>query len=353
MSNRSQAMAGLAAGAPVRPVIPTDFDQAVRMAKTIVQAGLFQAETEEKALAQATMAVLQGLELGIAPMQAAQHIAMIGGRCVIWGDLVPALIWRAGHKIKEWLEGDGDARVAWCEITRGDNQEVIKRKFSVDDAKRAGLWDVRAKIKLKDKTNSWQEEDNDNPWFRHQERMLQMRARGFCARDGAPDALHGLYIREEIVDKEEAPKEKGRSREPLDKGAKASAGDLCPRRLRLKNPKHPVGRQSRLNRQMVFPSRRRSKLPKTLAISSRTLMSALRLARQKINSMRSGRKTSKRSAPSGCSYASRRSACTSGIDPASLGRCVLWLKLRKDSPGPQHESLSNKRAHRRAQLAHS
>jgi hypothetical protein len=27
--------------------------------------------------------------------------------------------------------------------------------------------------------------------------MLQMRARGFCARDGVPDVLHGLYIREE------------------------------------------------------------------------------------------------------------------------------------------------------------
>ena len=209
------------------------------MAKTIVQAGLFQAETEEKALAQATMAVLQGLELGIAPMQAAQQIAIIGGRCVIWGDLVPALIWRAGHKIKEWIEGDGDARVAWCEITRGDNQEVIKRKFSVDDAKRAGLWDVRATIKRKDKTDSWQEEDNDSPWFRHRERMLQMRARGFCARDGAPDALRGLYIREEMKDEEEAPREKGRYREAQDKSTKASIEVLVPPPAPPEKPETP------------------------------------------------------------------------------------------------------------------
>ena len=105
---------------------------------------LFQADSEEKALAQATMAVLQGLELGIPPMQAVQQIAIIGGRCTIWGDLIPALIWRAGHKIREWIEGEGDARVAWCEITRGDNGEIIKRKFSVEDAKRAGLWDDTA-----------------------------------------------------------------------------------------------------------------------------------------------------------------------------------------------------------------
>jgi len=30
--------------------------------------------------------------------------------------------------------------------------------------------------------------------------MLHMRARGFCARDGVPDVLHGLHIREEIED---------------------------------------------------------------------------------------------------------------------------------------------------------
>ena len=76
--------------------------------------------------------------------------------------------------------------------------EIIKRKFSVEDAKRAGLWDTRPKLKRKDNSNTWREEDNDSPWYRYEERMLQMRARGFCARDGVPDALHGLYIREEI-----------------------------------------------------------------------------------------------------------------------------------------------------------
>ena len=206
MSNRTSALRNVVAGSAVRPVIPSDFDQATRFAQTVVQAGLFQAESQEKALAQATMAVLQGLELGIPPMQAVQQIAMIGGRCTIWGDLIPALIWRAGHKIREWIEGEGDARVAWCEITRGDNGEIIKRKFSVEDAKRAGLWDTRPKLKRKDNSNTWREEDNDSPWYRYEERMLQMRARGFCARDGVPDALHGLYIREEI-EEERRPSE--------------------------------------------------------------------------------------------------------------------------------------------------
>ena len=96
MSNRTSAPQNMVAGSAVHPVIPLDFDQATRFAQTAVLAGLFQAESQEKALAQATMAVLQGLELGLPPMQAVQQIAMIGGRCTIWGDLVPALIWRAG-----------------------------------------------------------------------------------------------------------------------------------------------------------------------------------------------------------------------------------------------------------------
>ncbi|MGB7913898.1 MAG: hypothetical protein WCF79_01145 [Rhodomicrobium sp.] len=168
------------------------------------------------------MAVLQGLELGIPPMQAVQQIAMIGGRCTIWGDLIPALVWRAGHTIREWIEGEGDARVAWCEITRGDNKEVIRRKFSVEDAKRAGLWDTRPKLKRKDNANTWREEDNESPWYRYDERMLQMRARGFCARDGVPDALHGLYIREE------AEEERPSNDDTQDKVVAMDAEDVLP-----------------------------------------------------------------------------------------------------------------------------
>jgi len=51
--------------------------------------------------------------------------------------------------------------------------------------------------------------------------MLQMRARGFCARDGVPDALHGLYTREEI-------EEERRFRDAQDKVAVMGAEDLLP-----------------------------------------------------------------------------------------------------------------------------
>jgi hypothetical protein len=51
--------------------------------------------------------------------------------------------------------------------------------------------------------------------------MLQMRARGLRARDGVPDALHGLYIREEI-------EEERRCSEAQDRALAMDAEDLLP-----------------------------------------------------------------------------------------------------------------------------
>jgi hypothetical protein len=119
------------------------------------------------------------------------------------------LHWVAVIILVEWIEGEGDARVAWCEIARGDNGEIIKRKFSVEDAKRVGLWDTRPKLKRKDNTGAWREDDNDSPWYRYDERMLQMRARG-------------LYIREEIEE------ERRRSDNAQDKVVVMDAEDLLP-----------------------------------------------------------------------------------------------------------------------------
>ena len=56
----------------------------------------------------------------------------------------------------------------------------IKESFSIEQAKRAGLW------------------GRQGPWSQYSERMLQMRARGFCVRNAFPDALKGCYIKEEM-----------------------------------------------------------------------------------------------------------------------------------------------------------
>jgi hypothetical protein len=200
-------------GGQIAGIVPRDFDQCQRIAAMCVRAGMFQngkkskdEDAEKEAIAQASMAIMQGMELGIPPMQAVQNIAVINGRCTVWGDLIPALIWAHGHQMREWMEGDGDNRVAWCEITRADGF-TDKRSFSVDDAKKAGLWDTREKVRRKGRNDSWCDAANDSPWFKYPNRMLQMRARGFAARDITPDALRGIYIREELAEEHREPRD--------------------------------------------------------------------------------------------------------------------------------------------------
>jgi hypothetical protein len=134
------------------------------------------------------IAIQMGAEVGFLPMQALQNIAVINGRPVIWGDAAKALVMASGKcaEFKEWMEGSihDKTRTAYCEITRKD-MEPFTSAFNVNDAERAGLWDKRG------------------PWQQYPDRMLQMRARGFCIRDVFPDALKGLCIREEVQDYQE------------------------------------------------------------------------------------------------------------------------------------------------------
>jgi len=130
------------------------------------------------------VAIAMGMELGVSPMQAVQGIAVINGRPSVWGDLLLALC-RAHPQcqgIDESLEYDnaGNVIAAICKAQRNGHQQ--ERRFSVEDAKRAGLW------------------TKDGPWKQYPNRMLQMRARGFCLRDVFADALRGLSCAEEQAD---------------------------------------------------------------------------------------------------------------------------------------------------------
>jgi hypothetical protein len=130
------------------------------------------------------VAVQWGYELGLAPMQALQNISVINGRPSVFGDAALALVQSSKHceDIEETMEGDGTENpVAVCVAKRAGRKPVVS-KFSVADAKRAGLW------------------GKQGPWTQYPKRMLQMRARGFALRDAFPDVLKGLITQEEAVD---------------------------------------------------------------------------------------------------------------------------------------------------------
>jgi hypothetical protein len=127
-----------------------------------------------------------GLDIGLKPMQALQNIAVINGRPSIWGDAALALVQNSDvvEWVKERFEGTKgtDDWTAVCEVKRINWPDPIVRRFSVGDAKKAGLWT---------KAGTWQT---------YPDRMLQMRARSFALRDSAADILMGLSIVEEAQD---------------------------------------------------------------------------------------------------------------------------------------------------------
>ena len=186
----TNAVVPLRSGSAIQAIIPQDVEQVFRLATAISKSGL--APSTMKDPEKLVVAIMHGLEIGLPPMQAVQRIAVINGRPAIWGDALPALILSKGFKL---IEGVADG-VATCTVVRPDG-ERITRTFSEADAKKAGLL------------------GKPGPWQQYPNRMLQMRARGYACRDGAADALSGLYVAEELADAPElvdaAPKRKSSS----------------------------------------------------------------------------------------------------------------------------------------------
>jgi hypothetical protein len=125
-----------------------------------------------------------GYEMGLAPMQALQNIAVINGKPSVYGDAALALVQASSvcEDVQETMEDEGTPNpVAVC-VAKRKNRSPVTVRFSVEDAKRAGLW------------------GKQGPWQAYPKRMMQMRARGFALRDAFPDVLKGLITAEEAQD---------------------------------------------------------------------------------------------------------------------------------------------------------
>lgn len=190
-AQRSASIVPLRTGGRVAGIVPTSIEEVFRLATAIAKSGMAPRDmgTPEKL----TVAILHGLEIGIPPMMAINKIAVVNGRPTLWGDAVPALLLSKGFKIREMMYAEGEDRFAQCTVIRPNGEQIV-RNFSVRDAMTAGLW------------------GKPGPWKLYPDRMLQMRARGLAARDGAADVLSGIYLTEEMQDVEPP----------------ADAGDLMP-----------------------------------------------------------------------------------------------------------------------------
>ena len=164
-------------------VIPKSWSDAIHYANAIARSNFCPKDYRNKP-EDILVAIQMGLEVGLKPMQAVQGIAVINSRPAIWGDAALAVVEASGklEYIKETIEGDLKTNaMATCAIKRRGKKNEVIRTFSVDDAKRAGLW-------------------NKDIYQKYPQRMLQMRARSWTLRDAFADVLKGLNIREEVED---------------------------------------------------------------------------------------------------------------------------------------------------------
>ena len=134
--------------------------------------------------ASCVLAIQAGAEIGLSPMQALQSIAVVNGRPSIFGDAALAVVKASPvcEYVTESVDGDGEQMVATCTAKRRGYPQPTVVKFTVADAKKAGLW------------------GKSGPWTQYPRRMLQMRARGFALRDAFPDCLRGIITAEEAQD---------------------------------------------------------------------------------------------------------------------------------------------------------
>lgn len=150
-------------------------EQAMIFAKAVIDGGW--APRDFKTPQSVMVAIQYGAEIGLSPMGALNSIAVINGKPGVYGDAGKALLRAKGFDIEEVCDGNR----ATCTITH-PNQKPVVRSFTVEDAKRAGLW------------------GKPGPWQQYPTRMLMWRAFWWAARDAAAHVLKGVSGVEELRD---------------------------------------------------------------------------------------------------------------------------------------------------------
>jgi hypothetical protein len=160
-----------------------EFGAMERLANYAAQSGLTSLKP-----AQAIFIILKGYELNISPMQALADIHLVNGKPGLSVQLMISLANRSGmlshFDIPDADEANKTGR-ATVSATRKDRPDSpITMTFTVDDAKKAGLW------------------DKTGPWKQYPGQMLVNRAVSMLLRRIIPEALSGMYLAEELENTE-------------------------------------------------------------------------------------------------------------------------------------------------------
>jgi len=119
--------------------------------------------------------------LGLDPIDALNGgLYVVQGRVMMPAETMNRLIRQAGHSISK--DPKSDERTCVLQGKRSDNGDTWTESFSIDDAKRAGIY------------------KDGGTWSKYPKAMLFARALSTLARQLFPDVISGCYVEGEIVE---------------------------------------------------------------------------------------------------------------------------------------------------------
>jgi hypothetical protein len=164
---------------------PSTTDEAWKVAQALAKSAFVPKQFQNNP-SDILIAAAMGARLGLDVFSALQSLAVVNGRPTLYGDALLAVCqarpdWR-GMAVR-W-DGQGDAESVTVSVRRQVAAEALNYdgRFSVGDAKRAGLW------------------TKQGPWSQFPKRMMEMRARSYALRGAFADALLGFHSKEEAED---------------------------------------------------------------------------------------------------------------------------------------------------------
>jgi hypothetical protein len=153
---------------------PTNFDEGMRLAKVVVDSGMFGV----KNAADAFVRMSTGMGLGLTAVQSLRGVYVISGKPGISSDLMMALCLRL-PECEYFRPAETTATVARFEAKRRGDPKPITMDFTFDEAKAAGL-------------------TSNAMYQKYPKNMLRARCIANLARLAFPEAVHGLYIPDEL-----------------------------------------------------------------------------------------------------------------------------------------------------------
>lgn len=204
--------------APQGGALPTSLEwQALHnMAETLAASDVIPYRLKRKP-ADVAVVLLAAREYGIPPLMALSKLPVVNGTPAPMGELMVALILRAGHSIRAAFRNPDGTTYKGGPLTREHYGEAVARRrdwtegaeealtFTLEEAVTAGL----VTLTRDGKAEAFDDKGRPLPWMQYTPNMARWRAVANVARLYFPDVLLGLsYLPEElgaIVDAEGAP----------------------------------------------------------------------------------------------------------------------------------------------------